>query len=207
MGVGIVDAIFLLLTALVAIYLIYRFFQYKPTGYLWYSLSFLILIVAGVLILFKGFDVLGVKWVRVVATLIPFSIAIGLMVQYYKNLATWWIIILLIGFILIALNVYEVIGGTVWYPIFHAFAGLTIFFVPIFAVSQKKAPGALIWVTVGGALIGLGGIALAFLAAGKQFLFFSADLVNAILTPLLFLMTLSYTWGFVRTMVLNAKSE
>ncbi len=194
MGVGIVDAIFLLLTAVVAIYLIYRFFQYKPAGYLWYSLSFVVLVVAGVLILFGGFAALQANWVKVVATLIPFGIAIGLMVQYYPKLKTWWMIILGIGFILIALNVYGVVGGKIWYPIFHSFAGLTIFFVPIFVVSKKQAPGALLWVTVGGALIGLGGMGLAMGLA---------DLVLKILTPVLFLMTLSYTWGFVRTMMLT----
>jgi hypothetical protein len=52
-------------------------------------------------------------------------------------------------------------------------------------------------VTVGGALIGLGGIALAFLKAGGQLLFFSADFVFTILAPLL-LMTLAITWGFVK---------
>ncbi len=208
MALALYDYICLVLTALVAIYLIYRFFQYKPQGYLWYSLSFLILLVAGLLLVFGGsFDVLAKKWVKVVATIIPFSLAIGLMCQYYKKLATLWIIILLIGLVLIALNTYGTIGGKIWYPIFHAFAGLTIFFVPIFIVGKKQAPGALLWVTLGGALIGLGGIALAFLTLGKQFLFFSADLVFAILTPLLLVMTLAYTLGFVKVMKLEAKNE
>ncbi len=207
MALALYDYICLVLTALAAIYLIYRFFEYKPDGYLWYSLSFLILLVAGLLLVFGGkFDILNVKWVKVVATIIPFSLAIGLMRQYYPKVANWWLIILLIGIILIGLNTYEVIHGKIWYPIFHAFAGLTIFFVPIFVVGKKQAPGALLWVTVGGALIGLGGIALAFLSMGSQFLFFSAKVVFAILTPLLLIMTLAYTFGFVRVMKLTAQN-
>ena len=51
---------------------------------------------------------------------------------------------------------------------------------------------------VGGALIGLGGIALAFLSLGKQFLFFSSQLVMTILAPLLLLMSLAFAWGFMK---------
>ncbi len=83
---------------------------------------------------------------------------------------------------------------------FHSVAGLSIFFIPIFVVKDKKAPGGFIFVTVGGALIGLGGIALAFLKSGSQFLFFSGEFVMAILAPLLLLMTLAYTWGFMKKM-------
>ncbi len=206
MALALYDYICLVLTALVAIYLIYRFFQHKPQGYLWYSLSFLILLVAGLLLVFGGsFEVLAKKWVKVVATIIPFALAIGLMRQYYQKVSGWWLIILLVGLVLIGLNTYGVIGGKIWYPIFHAFAGLTIFFVPIFIVGKKQAPGALLWVTLGGALIGLGGIALAFLSMGSQFLFFSANVVFGILTPLLLVMTLAYTLGFVRVMKLQAK--
>ena len=47
-------------------------------------------------------------------------------------------------------------------------------------------------------MIGLGGIALAFIAIGAQLLFFSPAFVMPILTPLLLLMTLAFTWGFVK---------
>jgi len=47
-------------------------------------------------------------------------------------------------------------------------------------------------------LIGIGGIALAFLTSGSQLLFFSLDVVLAILAPLLLLMSLAFAWGFVK---------
>jgi hypothetical protein len=53
-------------------------------------------------------------------------------------------------------------------------------------------------VGIGGALIGLGGIALAFLSLGSQFLFFSQQFVLMILAPLLFLMSLAFAWGFMK---------
>ena len=47
-------------------------------------------------------------------------------------------------------------------------------------------------------MIGLGGIALAFLSAGKQLLFFSQDFVLTILAPLLFLTALFFALGLVK---------
>jgi len=80
----------------------------------------------------------------------------------------------------------------------HSVAGLLIFFLPIRAVARGEAGKDLIGVTIGGGLIGLGGIALAFLKSGSQLLFFSADFVFAILAPLLLLMALAFAWGFVK---------
>jgi hypothetical protein len=49
-----------------------------------------------------------------------------------------------------------------------------------------------------GGLIGIGGIALAFLSFNTPLLgIFTKTLVNNILALLLFLMTLAFAWGFV----------
>jgi hypothetical protein len=64
-------------------------------------------------------------------------------------------------------------------------------------VTRDEARSGFLWVTVGGALIGLGGIALAFLKTGRQLLFFSTDFVFTILAPLLLLMTLAFAAGFI----------
>jgi predicted membrane channel-forming protein YqfA (hemolysin III family) len=81
-------------------------------------------------------------------------------------------------------------------PIFHGVAGLIIFLVPFLV--KDKAPKGFWWVGIGGALIGIGGIALAFLTSGKQLLFFSQEVVLMILAPLLLLMALAFAAGFVK---------
>jgi hypothetical protein len=86
-------------------------------------------------------------------------------------------------------------------PLFHGVAGLVIFLGPFFATSSpkgKKAAKGFWWVGIGGVLIGLGGIALAFISMGAQLLFFSPAFVMLILPPLLLLMTLAFTFGFVK---------
>ena len=87
------------------------------------------------------------------------------------------------------------IGRKISVPLFHGVAGLVIFGGPFIA---KGAPKGFYWVGIGGLLIGLGGIALAFITMGSQLLFFSPAFVMMILTPLLFLMTGAFTMGFTR---------
>ena len=62
----------------------------------------------------------------------------------------------------------------------------------------KDAPKGFFWVGIGGALIGIGDLALASLTITGAPLFgiFTKDLVFTILAPLLFLMTLAFTLGF-----------
>jgi len=212
---GIFDRIILLLTGLLAIYMISFFLKRqkneKTAGRhnFHYIVSFTVLLVSGLLLIILGWDILGLlghgsgtsKFVAVVATLIPFTLATGLVCEYHKDKAKWFVILMLIGLILITLTRYvdgmELIGKRA-YPIFHAIAGLTIFFVPIFLIKADKVKSQFIWVTVGGTLIGLGGIALGFLTAGKQLLFFSPEFVLMILALLLLLMTLCYMYGFTK---------
>ncbi len=200
----IVDKLFLLLTGLIAIYMIYFFIkkngEEKCSCNIYFIVSFLVLLVAGLILIFSGWGALANNFVAVVAGLIPFGLATGLIAKFYKKYEIPYLILMLLGLVLIALTRYggmESLGKIV-YPIFHAIAGLTIFFIPILKVFSDEVKSAFVFVTVGGGLIGLGGIALAFLKAGKQLLFFSQDFVLMILAPLLFLTALSYAIGFIK---------
>ena len=203
----ILDRILLLATGLLAIYLISFFLKRqkneKTAGRhnYHYMVSFTVLLVAGLLLIFFGWEALGNNFVAVVAGLIPFTLASGLVCEYYRDKAKGFVVLMLIGLILIAVTRYSAgMEGLakIVYPVFHAIAGLTIFFLPIVLVKAGKVTSKFIWVTVGGTLIGLGGIALAFITMGKQLLFFSPEFVLAILAPLLLLMTLCYAVGFTK---------
>jgi len=201
---NIFDQIILLLTGLTAVYLIWRFYgrysKDKALHDIYYMMGFAVLFVSGVLLIFGGWDLLASPYVLTVATLIPLGISIGLMNQFlpeYKKAYSWFA---LIGLLSIAITS---IGGmalkSIAVPVFHGVAGLIIFGLPLYlCFGTKTAPKGFGLVGVGGLLIGIGGIALAFIVAGKQLLFFSADFVFAILAPLLLLMTLAFTWGFMR---------
>ncbi|MBN2387335.1 MAG: hypothetical protein JXB85_09960 [Anaerolineales bacterium] len=195
------DNLFLLLTGLTAAYLLWRFYtrwsKAKALYDVYYIMGFLVLLVSGLLLIFLGLGILSSPYVLTVASLIPLGISIGLVEQYfpqYKRAFKWFA---LVGFLAIAVTSIAgaELGRKISVPLFHGVAGLVIFLGPFFA---KKAAKGFWMVGVGGLLIGLGGIALAFIANGAQLLFFSPAFVMAILTPLLLLMTLAFTWGFVK---------
>jgi hypothetical protein len=195
------DNLFLLLTGLTAIYLLWRFYtrwsRSRATYDVYYMMGFLVLLVSGLLLIFLGMGILASPYVLTVASLIPLGISMGIAEQYFprwKKAFKWFA---LVGFVAIAafsIAGFE-LGRKISVPLFHGVAGLVIFLGPFLA--PKAAKG--FWmVGVGGLLIGLGGIALAFIANGAQLLFFSPEFVTLILTPLLLLMTLAFTWGFVK---------
>ena len=198
------DRLTLLATGLTAIYLIVRFIidyrskDTKPTHNIYYIISFAVLLVSGLLLIAFGWGALANPLVAVVATLIPLGLSVGLVTEFYQKYAKGYLIFSLIGLIVILITRFAQVGGFAIfvYALVHSIAGLLVFFIPIMATKTGKAPGGFIMVTVGGVLIGVGGIALAFLKAGVPIL--SAETILAILAPLLLLMTLAYTWGFVK---------
>lgn len=195
------DIIFLLLTGLIAAYLCWYFYQryqlHKALHNLYYLMGFAVLLVSGLLLIFLGMGILASPYVLTVASLIPLGISMGLAEEYFPAWKTYFKWFATIGFLAIAVTS---IGGMdvlkkIAVPLFHGVAGLVIFAGPFVA---KGAPKGFWWVGIGGLLIGLGGIALAFITMGKQLLFFSPEFVMLILTPLLFLMSGAYALGFAK---------
>ena len=198
------DRIVLLLTGLTALYLIWQFYgRYRVEKGLYdiyYMMGFAVLFVSGVLLIFLGWGILASPYVLTVATLVPLGISMGLMNQFvpeYKKIYSWFA---LLGFLAIAIT--SITGSPLKkfaVPIFHGVAGLIIFILPLYlSFVKKNVPKGFSLVGVGGLLIGIGGIALAFLTAGSQLLFFSQDVVLNILAPLLLLMTLAFAYGFTK---------
>ena len=195
------DNFFLLLTGLLAAYLCWYFWRryglHNAVHNIYYLMGFAVLLVSGLLLIFLGLDILASPYVLTVASLIPLGISMGLAEEYFpswKKAFKWFATL---GILAIAVTS---IGGMdtlkkIAVPLFHGVAGLVIFLGPFYA---KKAPQGFYWVGIGGLLIGLGGIALAFISAGSQLLFFSPEFVMKILNPLLFLMTAAFTLGFTK---------
>jgi hypothetical protein len=195
------DNLFLLLTGLIAAYLLWRFYtrwsKEKKLYDLYYGMGFLVLLVSGLLLIFLGLGILASPYVLTVASLIPLGISMGIVEEYFPQWKKGFKWFALVGFLAIAISAIFGIDiiKKISVPLFHGVAGLVIFLGPFFA---KKAPKGFWWVGIGGVLIGLGGIALAFISMGAQLLFFSPSFVMLILTPLLLLMTLAFTYGFVK---------
>jgi len=203
---NLLDQIILLVTGLVAIYLLWEFYKHYRShraGFdIPYMLAFAVLLVAGLLLIFLTYAVLENPLVVIVAVLIPLALSYGLVRQFLPQYERPYLIFAVLGFLALAITRFVTPGlpATITLVIVHTVAGLTIFLLPFWAVNQRLAPAGFAGVGVGGVLIGIGGVALAFLKTGSQLFFFSAAVVFAILAPLLLLMTLAFAWGFVARM-------
>jgi hypothetical protein len=155
-----------------------------------------VLLIAGVLLIILGFEILDSPLVVIVSTIIPLSLSLGLVAEYFSSFATGYAIFVILGFLAIAFTQYsspKVIAVAIL-SFVHGVAGLIIFILPILLTLQGKAPGGFALVGVGGALIGLGGLLLAFLKTGKPIL--SGKVILTVLPWLLLLMTAAFVAGF-----------
>ena len=205
---GIFDQIILLLTGLSAAYIAWRFYtrysKNKNLHDVYYMMGFVVLLVSGVLLIFGGWGLLDSPYVLTVATLIPLGISMGLVNQFlpeYKKAYSWFA---LVGLLAIAVtSIANMSLKSIAVPVFHGIAGLIIFGLPLYrCFVAKDAPKGFGMVGIGGMLIGIGGMALAFYKAGKPlFGIFTGEFILMILAPLLLLMALSFTWGFMKEIV------
>ena len=195
--ISVLDRILLLITGLLAAYQIVVIDGNSALATWSYTVAFGVLLVAGVLIIIMGFEVLDSPWVVIVSTIIPLSLSLGLVADYHPAWTTPYLIFVIVGFLAIVytrLAKPETKLATFTLAVVHAIAGLTIFLLPLFLAFGGTTPMGFTLVGVGGALIGVGGLLLAFLKAGKPIL--PQNTILTVLPGLLLLMTLCFVAGF-----------
>ena len=162
-----------------------------------YTIGFGILLVAGLLLIILGFDVLDSPIVVIVSTIIPLSLSLGLVWEHLASYRTLYLIFTIVGFLAVSFTRSIPIKNkmpTIIIAIVHGIAGMTIFLLPsILAANGTKNP-AFALVGLGGALIGLGGMLLSFLKAGKPIV--PRETILKILPGLFLLMTACFVAGF-----------
>ena len=195
--ISILDRILLLITGLLAAYQIAV--GIDGTGTLAmsaYTVSFGVLLVAGLLLIILGFDILDSPLVVIISTIIPLSLSLGLVYEYLPSWGNIYTIFVIIGFLLVIYSRYKMTSKLAFIPIafVHGVSGMIIFLLPIIYSIQGKTPNEFVWVGIGGALIGVGGLLLTFLKSGKPIL--SKDTILTVLPALLLLMTAAFVFGF-----------
>jgi hypothetical protein len=161
-----------------------------------YTVAFGVLMVTGLLLIIFGYDLLESSLVVIVATIVPLSLSLGLVIEYlsaYKGLYFWFV---LVG--LAAVVITRTISGRVvatWVLAFtHGVAGLVIFSLPIGLSLRGQAPPGFALVGVGGGLIGIAGLLLSLLKTGKPIL--SKKAILSLFPGLLLLTTSAFVAGF-----------
>ena len=162
-----------------------------------YTIAFGVLLVAGLLLIILGFDVLESPIVVIVSTIIPLTLSLGLVWQHLASYRTFYLVFTIIGFAAVTLTRSIPMQNklpVITIAITHGIAGMTIFLLPIILSAQGQMNPLFSLVGIGGALIGIGGLLLSFLKTGKPIL--SRDTIMRLFPILLLLTTAFFVTGF-----------
>ncbi len=198
MKISSLDRTLLLLTGLLAGYQIaIGIDQMDSVSITAYTIAFGVILVAGLLLMILGFDVLDSPIVVIISTIIPLTLSLGLIWQHIASLRTVYLIFAIIGFL--AVTVTRSIPMQSKLPVItiaitHGIAGMIIFLLPIIITIQGQVKPLFSLVGVGGALIGVLGLLLSFLKTGKPIL--SRDTIMRLFPILLLLTTALFVAGF-----------
>lgn len=196
-AITITDRLILLATGLLAAYqVVVGIDGLGAFPVLSYTIGFGVLLVAGLLIIIMGFEILESPVTIIVSTLIPLSISTGLVAEFFPRLRTAYLLFAIGGFLVIAYTRYKQsnIVAVISLAVVHGIAGLLIFGLPLYLAATGQVGAGFAWVGVGGALIGLAGLLLSFLKTGRPIL--SQNTILSILPVLLLLTTAAFVAGF-----------
>lgn len=192
-----IDRILLLITAILASYQVVQGIDgLNNMAIACYTISFGVIVIASLLMIILGFEILDSPLVIIASTLIPLSLALGLVSQFLHDILIPFGIFIVASFIAIVVTRFS--GrkqvAVLVLAISHGVAGLTIFLLPVTMTLRGTVPAGFALVGLGGMLIGLVGLTLSFLKAGKPLL--SREKILAGFPGLLLLTTTAYVTGF-----------
>ena len=162
-----------------------------------YTIAFGVLLVAGLLLIILGYEVLESPIVVIVSTVIPLALSLGLIWEHLTAYRIPYLFFVNIGFLAVVITRSLPMPEKV--PIFvialvHGIAGLTIFLLPsILASNGSMRPGFAL-VGLGGALIGILGLLLSFLKTGRPI--YPRETMLKVFPGLLSLMAACFVAGF-----------
>ena len=192
------DRLLFLMTALLASYQIAVGIEgLGSIPVLAYTIGFGALLVSGLLILILGLEVLQSPIVVLVATLIPLSLAWGMVWEYLPEWRSFYVTYVIVGFLAIGLTRFTKTPRQIAILILalvHGVAGMTIFLLPLGMVAAQRSGFGFVLVSLGGALIGLMGLILFFLRMGSKG--FSQEKLLKAFSLLFLVITVTYVLGF-----------
>ena len=198
MKISSLDRTLLLLTGLLAGYQIaIGIDRMDSVSIIAYTIAFGVILVAGLLLIILGFDVLEAPVVVIISTIIPLTLSLGLIWQHLASLRTVYLVFTIISFLAVIVTRSIPMQNelpVITIAITHGIAGMTIFLLPIILAFQGQMKPLFSLVGVGGALIGVGGLLLSFLKTGKPIL--SRDTIMRLFPILLLLTTALFVAGF-----------
>jgi hypothetical protein len=198
MKMAAVDRMLLLAAAILAAYQVSVGIEgFSALPIIAYTIAFGVLLVAVLLLFILGFEALDSPAVVIVSTVIPLSLSLGLAWQHLVPYRSAYLAFCLVGFMgIVFTRAFPMPGriSTLTLAVIHGIAGLTIFLLPIWVSIRGTTQPLFSLIGIGGALIGMGGLLLSFLKAGRPIL--SRETILRIFPALLLAMTALFVAGF-----------
>lgn len=194
---SIINRILLLLTALLAAYQVAVGVDGLDVfAIVCYTIAFGVLLIACLLMIILGLEVLESPLVVIVSTIIPLSLSLGLVWEYLIDSRLVYSAFAIIGFLAVIFTRQFTSNraAVLTLAVVHGVSGLIIFLLPILLSLQGVTSAGFALVGVGGVLIGIGGLLLSFLRTGRPIL--SKEAILSLLPGLLLLMTIAFVVGF-----------
>jgi len=195
------DRILLLLTCVLAAYQVVAGINgLEDVPIIAYTIAFGVLLVAGLLIIILGFEVLNSRIVVMFSSIIPLSLSLGLVWEHIGTFRVPYLIFAILGYLAIIITRsinFPIKLSTFILAIVHGVAGLVVFLLPSILAAQGTTRPGFALVGLGGALIGLGGMLLYFLKTGRPIV--SREIILRILPAIFLLMTVAFVVGFTLT--------
>lgn len=168
-------------------------FDVWPTFY--FTAAFGVLLLTCMLLILFGFEILESSFVVFVAAILPLSLSLGLVAQYWTGMHINYLVFTISGLCLIFITRYFAARrfATMTLAVFHGSAGLLICFLPLLLSLQGVTSYSFLFVSVGGGIIGIVGILFVLLQIGRPLL--SQAKINAIFPGILFITTVFFVIG------------
>lgn len=197
MKLTILDRLLFLATGLLSGYIIaFGIEGFELPVMIAFTISFGVMLIASLMIIIIGYEILENSIVVIAATLVPLGLAIGLVILKFPQWFIPYLIFALVGFsgiIFTRVNQTPGKASVITLAVTHAISGITIVALPIYSVMLGQSRFGFVYVAWGGSLIGLGGLLLMFIKMKKPIL--SVEIVMKALPWILTLMMFFFSLG------------
>ena len=195
------NRIILLFTGILAGYEIVSGVEGYPSHVIIFlTISFGVLLLACLLLIFLGFEILEKPIVVTIATMLPLGISAAIIALRIPFLLVSYLSIELVGFLAIILSRFLTTkkAAIISISLVQSITGIIIVVIPIFSLLTESKRPHFYMVSFGGALIGLGGLLLFFLKTERPLL--SRKQIYTLFPTLLFFTTILFIVGFSNSM-------
>ena len=159
-----------------------------------YTVSFGVLLLACLLLLLLGFEILENNYIAIISALIPITLSLGLVADKLDHSTVYSVLIGVSFIIAVILKLFS--SGKVAslsLAVIHFLSGSVIFFLPIVLFFTDRAEIQILMISFGGVLIGSGGMLLGLAKARK--IPWGKEQILSLFPILLFITTVAFVAG------------